>query len=141
MNIFQTIWNAISTPNETLINISGLFLCFIEAYVNMSLFTTLLNIKSNRKTKLIYILSISIVAFLIRIFLPDPYGTIINMVYGILLIKFVFKTNFFKSIFAEFIPIFIMSVLELFLLKFYLKIFNIPYDYVMTIPLHRVCFA
>ena len=34
MNIFQIIWNAISTPNETLINISGFFLCFIEAYVS-----------------------------------------------------------------------------------------------------------
>ena len=137
MNIFQTIWNAISTPNETLINISGLFLCFIEAYVNMSLFTTLLNIKSNKKTKIIYILSISIVAFLIRIFLPDPYGTIINMVYGILLIKFVFKTNFLKAIFAEFIPIFIMSALELFIFKFYLKIFHLDYASMMNIPFYR----
>ena len=141
MNIFQTIWNAISTPNETLINISGLFLCFIEVYVNMCLFTTLLNINASKRNKIIYVVALSTVAFLLRIFLPDPYGTIINMVYGILLIKFVLKASILKSIFAEFIPIFIMSALELFLLKFYLKIFNIPYDYVMTIPLHRVCFA
>ena len=141
MNIFQTIWNAISTPNETLINISGLFLCFIEVYVNMCLFTTLLNINASKRNKIIYVVALSTVAFLLRIFLPDPYGTIINMIYGILLIKFVLKASILKSIFAEFIPIFIMSALELFLLKFYLKIFNVPYDYVMTIPLHRVCFA
>lgn len=141
MNIFQTIWNTISTPNETLINISGIFLCFIEVYVNMLLFTTLLNIKSSKRNQIIYVIALSTVAFILRIFLPDPFGTIINMIYGILLIKFVLKTSFLKSIFAEFIPIFIMSALELFMLKFYLKIFNIPYDYVMTVPFHRVCFT
>ena len=79
MNIFQTIWNAISTPNETLINISGLFLCFIEAYVNMSLFTTLLNINSSKRNKIIYVFSFSIVGFILRILLPDPFGTLFNM--------------------------------------------------------------
>ena len=70
MNIFQTIWNAISTPNETLINISGLFLCFIEVYVNMCLFTTLLNINASKRNKIIYVVALSTVAFLLRIFLP-----------------------------------------------------------------------
>ena len=141
MNIFQTIWNTISTPNETLINISGFFLCIVEAYVNMCLFTTILNIKSEKRNKIIYVMAFSIVGFILRILLPDPFGTLFNMVYGMLLIKFVLKASFLKSIFAEFIPIFIMSALELFMLKFYLKIFNIPYDYVMTVPLHRVCFT
>lgn len=137
MNIFQTIWNAISTPNETLINISGLFLCFIEVYVNMCLFTTLLNINASKRNKIIYVVALSTVAFLLRIFLPDPYGTIINMVYGILLIKFVLKASILKSIFAEFIPIFIMSALELFMFKFYLKIFHLDYASMMNIPFYR----
>ena len=85
MNIFQTIWNAISTPNETLINISGLFLCFIEAYVNMCLFTTLLNINSSKRNKIIYVFSFSIVGFILRILLPDPFGTLFIMVYVMLL--------------------------------------------------------
>lgn len=137
MNIFQTIWNTISTPNETLINISGFFLCFIEVYVNMLLFTTLLNIKSSKRNQIIYVIALSTVAFILRIFLPDPFGTIINMIYGILLIKFVLKTSFLKSIFAEFIPIFIMSALELFIFKFYLKIFNLDYESLMNIPIYR----
>ena len=58
MNIFQTIWNAISTPNETLINISGLFLCFIEVYVNMCFFTTLLNINASKRNKIIYVVDL-----------------------------------------------------------------------------------
>lgn len=137
MNIFQTIWNSISTPNELLINISGFFLCFIEAYVNMCLFTTLLNIKTCKRSKIIYVVALSVVAFILRIFLPDPYGTFVNMIYGILLIKFVLNTSIVKAIFAEFIPIFIMSVLELFMFKFYLKIFNLDYNSLMNIPVYR----
>lgn len=137
MNIFQTIWNTISTPNETLINISGFFLCIVEAYVNMCLFTTILNIKSEKRNKIIYVMAFSIVGFILRILLPDPFGTLFNMVYGMLLIKFVLKASFLKSIFAEFIPIFIMSALELFIFKFYLKIFNLAYESLMNIPIYR----
>lgn len=141
MNILQTIWNAVSTPNEILINVSGFFLCFIEAFVNMKLFTTLLNIEASKRNKIIYVVSIAIIGFISRIFIPNPYATFLNMISVILAIKFILKTTFLKSIFAEFIPIFIMSVLELFLLKVYLNIFNIPYDGVFTIPIHRATFS
>lgn len=141
MNIFQTIWNAISTPNEVLTNISGFFLCFIEAYVNMCLFTTLLNIKAPKRNKIIYVILLSLISISVRLLLPNPYATIILIVVAVLLIKFLLHTTFFKSIIAHFVPMAICVVLELFLLKFYLKIFNIPYDYVMTVPLHRVCFT
>ena len=141
MNIFQTIWNTITTPNEALINVSGFFLCIIEAYVSMCLFTTLLNIKTNRKSKIAYVLSFSIIGFISRIVLPNPIGTIVNMTSMLVLIMFIFKTNFIKGLFSVFVPIFILSALELFLLKFYLKIFNVSYDYVMTVPLHRICFT
>lgn len=137
MNIFQTIWNAISTPNETLINISGLFLCFIEAYVNMSLFTTLLNIKSNRTSQIAYVLSFSIIGFISRIVLPNPIGTIVNMTSMLILIMFIFKTNFIKGLFSVFVPIFIISALELIIFKVYLKIFNLDYESLMNIPFYR----
>lgn len=137
MNIFQTIWNAISTPNETLINISGLFLCFIEAYVNMCLFTTLLNIKSNRTSQIAYVLSFSIIGFISRIVLPNPIGTIVNMTSMLILIMFIFKTNFIKGLFSVFVPIFIISALELIIFKVYLKIFNLDYESLMNIPFYR----
>lgn len=137
MNIFQTVWNAISTPNETLINISGLFLCFIEAYVNMSLFTTLLNIKSNRTSQIAYVLSFSIIGFISRIVLPNPIGTIVNMTSMLILIMFIFKTNFIKGLFSVFVPIFIISALELIIFKVYLKIFNLDYESLMNIPFYR----
>lgn len=137
MNIFQTIWNAITTPNEVLINISGFFLCIIEAYVNMCLFTTLLNINTNRKSKITYILSFSIIGFISRIILPNPIGTIVNMTSMLVLIIVIFKTNFIKGLFSVFVPIFIISALELIIFKVYLKIFNLDYESLMNIPFYR----
>lgn len=137
MNILQTIWNAVSTPNEILINVSGFFLCFIEAFVYMKLFTTLLNIDASKRNKILYIASIAIIGFISRILIPNPYGTFLNIILSILLIKFIFNTTFLKSIFAEFIPIFITSVLELIYFRFYLNVFNISYDDILNIPIHR----
>ena len=90
MEIFQTIWTALTTQNETLSTILMFPIYFIDAFVNMLLFTTLLNIKSERKSKFIYIVSISIIAFITRTFIPDPYGIFANMIMVILLIKFIF---------------------------------------------------
>ena len=137
MNIFQTIWNAISTPNETLINISGFFLCFIEVYVNMCLFTTLLNINTTKRNKLIYVITLSIAAFIFRIFLPNPLGTNFNMTSMLVLIMFIFKTNLIKGLFSVFVPIFIISALELIIFKVYLKVFNLDYANLMGIPFYR----
>lgn len=137
MNIFQTIWNAISTPNETLINISGFFLCFIEVYVNMCLFTILLNINTTKRNKLIYVITLSIAAFIFRIFLPNPLGTIFNMTSMLVLIMFIFKTNLIKGLFSVFVPIFIISALELIIFKVYLKVFNLDYANLMGIPFYR----
>ena len=54
MEIFQTIWTALSTPNEELIQIFSIPLIFIEVTVAMLLFTTILNISSAKKQKMIY---------------------------------------------------------------------------------------
>lgn len=51
MEILQTIWTALTTPNEGLINIISIPLAFLDIYIGMLLFTTLLNIKSTRKQK------------------------------------------------------------------------------------------
>ena len=61
MQILQTIWTALTTENEGLVNITGIPFCFIEAYLLLLLFTTLFNIKSSNKNKIIFICSFSII--------------------------------------------------------------------------------
>lgn len=137
MNIFQTIWNAISTPNEVLINISGFFLCFVEAYVNMCLFMELLNIRAPKRNRIIYVILFSVIGFILRILLPDPIGTFSTMLLAMFLIKFVLKASTFKSIIAQFIPMAICVVFELFIFRFYLEVFHINYKDMMLIPIYR----
>lgn len=141
MQILQTIWTAMTTPNE--IALSGIFflLSFIEATVSMLLFTTIFNLKSSRKSKIIYVSLVAIVGSIIRIFIPDPYGSFINILFILSSIKFIYKTSWLKALLSEFIMIALSTVLELFMFKFYQTVLNIPYDNVMTIPIYRFVFT
>ena len=51
MEIFQTIWTALTTPNELLAKIMLIPLAFLEAFVSMLFFTTVLNIQTSKKQK------------------------------------------------------------------------------------------
>lgn len=141
MQIFQTIWTAMTTQNETMVTILCSPLYFIEAIVNMLLFTTVLNIQCSKKSKIIYVICISLLAIISRTLIPDPYGTFLNMLIIIFVIKFILKSTFLKALLAEFIMIALSSILELFMFKFYQTVLNIQYDNIMTIPIYRFIFT
>lgn len=141
MQILQTIWTAMTTPNDIALSIVGFLSCFPEAIVNMLLFTTILNITTTKKSRILYVFFICILAILSRLFIPDPYGIFLNILVVICCIKFIFKTTILKALLSEFIMIASSSILELFMFKFYQAILNIPYDNVMTIPIYRFIFT
>ncbi len=141
MEILQTIWTALTTPNEILLNILSFPIYFIDAIVNMLLFITILDIKPTKKSKIIYVISITLIVFLSNMFIPDPYRLIIGLISGVLLVKFVLKVSILKSLIAVFIPIVLSTILELFIVKFCLPIFKISYEFMATVPLFRISFA
>lgn len=141
MQIFQTIWTAMTTQNEIALSIIFFLLSFVETSVSMLLFTTIFDMKSSRKSKIIYVFLVAIVGSIIRIFVPDPYGSFLNILVVICCIKFIFKTTILKALLSEFIMIALSIVLELFMLKFYQTVLNLPYYNVMTIPLYRALFT
>ena len=141
MQIFQTIWTAMTTPNDIALSIVGFLSCFSEAIVNMLLFTTVLNITTTRKSRISYVISISLIAILTRLFVPDPYGTFINMIVIIFLIKFILKSSFLKALLAEFMVIVLSTILELFLQKLCLEVFHISYESIMYVPIYRLILA
>lgn len=138
MEIFQTVWTVLTTPNEVALNVTGFFSCFVDAFVNMLLFTTILDIKSSRKSKIIYVLSWGLIGYLIRNFIPDPYGSFVNLLTGFILIKLLLRTSWLKSLISEFIVVSITSILELFMFKFYLIAFKISSEAILTIPIYRL---
>lgn len=140
MEIIQTIWTALTTQNELALSIVGFISCFIDTFVNMLLFTTILNIKSSKESKITYIFIMGLLAFSSRTFIPDPYGIFINMLLGVILIKFILKTTWLKSLLSEFIPVGFSTVSELFIFKFYQTVFNISQNQIINIPIYRfVC--
>ena len=65
MELLNNLWIAISTPNEELINIIAIPLLFAEIYLMLSLSTSILNVSSSRKEKIVYILIISFVTLIV----------------------------------------------------------------------------
>lgn len=138
MEIFQTIWTALTTENEVLTNIIGVPCMFIENFVSMLLFTTLLNVNANRKQKCFYVLGVSSLGILSKFLIPNPYNAFINIIIAFGAILFIFKTTILKSIIALFFPPIIVALLESVLAKVYYNIFNIDYLVGGNIPLHRL---
>ena len=141
MEIFQTVWTALTTPNETLSAILFFPFFIIDAIVNMLLFTTILDIKTTRKRKVLYVLVWGITGYIIRTFIPDPYGSVSNLIISLILIKIIFKTSLIKSFVAEFIGLSLVSILEQFILRLYFVVFHISYESVMTAPFYRITFT
>lgn len=142
MEILQNIWIALTTANDGLTNIIfnkfGIPFIFIELTVNMLLFTTVLDIKSNKKQKITYVLSCFLVSCISNLIFDKPYSSYINMVACPIIVFFVFKVNVLKSVIAEIIPAIITSLIEILFARLFLLIFNVPYEFTFTIPLYRI---
>lgn len=141
MQILQNVWTALTTENENLVGIISIPVTFLEAYFSMLLFTSFFKIKSTTKTKLIYICSISILSIPIRYFIPNPYGTFINIILCPILIHYIFKISILKSIFCEFFPILIETIIDAILIKIYILFFNIDSNSAYYVPVYRFSFT
>lgn len=140
METLNAVWTAITTTNEELINIISIPLFFIENALAMLLFTNLLNIKTTKKQKIIYICASSLLSVLSKYIIPDPFNTIINITFLPVIIYIILKTSVLKSILAEILPTIIGATIETILLKLYFSIFNITQLQAYTIPIYRFSF-
>lgn len=70
MEILNNLWLAVSTPNETLIDVILIIGIFIENSLVLGLFTTILNISPKTFQKIIYIVIMSIIGVLTMYIIP-----------------------------------------------------------------------
>lgn len=138
METLNAVWTALTTTNEELINIISIPIYFIDAYVVMTLFTTILNLQESKKQKVQYILLLSIFAFTIRIIFKNPLATYLNMALTLILIIKVFKTNFLKGLLALILQYAISILLEYIFSKIYYILFGTPWDNLLNIPIFRI---
>lgn len=99
MEIFNNLWMAISTPNETLMNIIAIPAVAIENFLILSLFTAILNIIPSWKQQHAYIAIMTLVAVLTLFIIPSPFNIFINYFIPIILAYIILKTHYLKQLY------------------------------------------
>ena len=141
MNTLQTIWSALTAPNELLFKIISIPLVYIDAYIMMNFFTTLLNIDVSRKRKYLYVLIYGTLGTILGFLIPSTYKIFINIIIWPIIIYFVLKTTVIKALLAEIITLIITSVLEFIFANIFLTAFNLTSEMILVIPIYRIAIA
>ena len=140
MELLNNLWNALTTPNETLINIILLPSGIIEAILTLMVFTTVLNLKSNFKQNLTYVTICTIVSLINIYFIPSPFNTFINYICMFIVITLTFKISLLQSLFATILPPIVFALVGTLILNPYFTLFDISYEQSATIPLYRIIY-
>lgn len=141
MEILNTIWNALTQPNDFLYKLTYFPLAIIEAIVSMLLFTYLLNIPSSKKQQVIYVITVAFLGTLAKLLIPNPYTTIITLLLMLLTLISVFRVGLIKGTLGLLIPFIITVLLEMLLSKVIHYFTGQPYEQVLIIPLYQLVFA
>lgn len=138
MEIFQTIWAALTNENELLTKFVVIPVTFIENFLSMLVFTTLLNIPATRKNKIKYVLFVSIFGTTFNILIPNPYRSFINLALMIICIKVFFKTKIIKTVLAVIIPVLITVLCESIMTKILSSIIDFNSLAFVSVPIYRL---
>ena len=140
MELLNNIWNALTTPNETLINIILLPSAIIETIFTLIIFTTVFSQKATFKQIIIYIFSCSILTFLSISILPSPINTFVNYAIVFIIICILFRTSILKGLLASIISTVLFALVGTLIMNPYFTLFNITYEQSETIPIYRILY-
>lgn len=138
MNILQTIWSALTSPNEDLFKIISIPLAFLDIYIGMLFFTTVLNIDAKKKNKILYVIIYGIISNIITFCVPTSYKIYVIMLIWPFIIFFILRTTFLKSIFSAVITLIMSSVLESIFINMFSIVLGINFQTLVQIPLYRL---
>ncbi len=141
MELLNNIWNVLITPNEGLIKILSVPFTMIEVYLSTLLFTSLLNISTQKSQRLIYVLLISCIGVLATFIIPSPFNLVINYLLMFILIPIFFKTTLLKTFLSVVISSLSFALIGMFIMNPYLDFFNISYNDSLTIPIYRIIYV
>lgn len=138
MNTLQIIWSALTTPNEMLFKIISIPLNYVDIYVCMLFFTTILNIHATKKQKSLYVLLYGTIATCITFTFSSNYKIFINMILWPILVYFILNTTLLKSILSEVITMIVTSVLDSLIINSFSILLNITLELLISIPIYRL---
>ena len=137
MNTLQTIWTALTTPDEMLTKILLIPLAYVDAFVGMLFFTTILNINPTIKRKIIYILLYGTIGNILTFFVSNSYKVFINILVWPLLIFLILKSNILKALLSITITLIVTSILESIFINIFVLTLNISFQEIVQIPIYR----
>ncbi len=140
MELLNNIWYALTTPNETLINIILVPSTIIEIIFTLIIFTTILNSEPTVTQKVLYVIFCSIITFINTYFISAPINIFINYICIIIVIYFIFNISFIQGLFSAIIPTIIFALVGTLIIKPYFSLLNINYEESSTIPLYRIIY-
>ena len=140
MEILNNIWTAISTPNEGLLSILFIPLIFIEAKLSLMLFTSLLNIKTTKKQRILYVFLAGTTSLITLNFVPIPFNSIVNYVIIFAIIYFIFKIGILKSLLSMIIPTMLVVLIGALTLNPFVKITHVELDLILVVPIYRISY-
>lgn len=142
MNLLQTIWNLLTTPNEGIIGIIfnnwGIPFVFIEVAVTVLLVTTILDLSHSKKQMISSVLILALLFGISNTLLPKPYCAYVNMFLYPITITLIFKANPIKAFLAQVAPFLITAILETVYCKIGSSLFNMSYESLVLTPLSRI---
>ena len=141
METLQNIWNILTNNNTLLIALNAIPCTFIEIYLYMLIFTTILKIDSTTKKKILFVVSFSIISLLNNYFGIPPYNTFINVLLIPVLVLLIFKTSILKAILSEIILYIIALSFGTVIMTIYSAVLKVPSSVTSTIPIHKMCFS
>ena len=140
MEILNNLWVAISTPNESLLNILTIPLYFVEVFLIMYLFLNIAGIKASKYQKILYLVLTSFIGIITNIFVPNPYNIFINYFITIILTYIIFRSTFFKTIISIIIALTIPNLINMLAINPYITILHINTDELNIIPIYKISY-
>ena len=138
MEIFQTLWAALTTENKALADLVATPVGFLESFIAMLLFTTILNISASTKDKIKYVLIYSTLGGILGNLIQNPYRSFINLGIMFTCIKFIFNTGIVKTILATLIPILVSVLGESLFTMMAINYFNTNTILYAGVPIYRL---
>ena len=138
MELLNNVWNALTTPNETLTSLLTIPLFFIENLLILYLILSIFKIEISRKMKIIYVTVSSLIGILSNFLIPEPINIIFNYIALFILIYIVFSMCKTKTLIAVILPTSIFALLSSLISNPYITILNITLDDLLTIPIYRI---
>ena len=134
MNLIQILM----TPSEVTNKLILCILSFVEALLFYKVFSQVINLKSTKAKKYLYILLTGFTGSLSNIFLTNPYIYIVNIFVLIFSLCIIFKHDL-KNTFLAVITVYLFSFISTFIIQILITAFaNLSINDIMLIPLYHI---